>query len=151
MTACRIPEIARIPSHNCLLLHNLPLNPLQPAYAAAGSCYTSGGPTPFAADYSAPGGTAYPKDFVLLAKREREPTGKVGNMEAWDNEVYTSQRATNAAIHEQTRLKKFGQPGMDASHGAPFATSDAFDDLRRRDYYHAKPKKDRTGAGKVNA
>jgi hypothetical protein len=37
-----------------------------------------------------------------------------------------------------------------ASHTAPFATSGAFDDLRRRDYYHAKPRRgDACAAGKV--
>ncbi|GBF88561.1 hypothetical protein Rsub_01276 [Raphidocelis subcapitata] len=94
------------------------------------------GGAPYAADWAPPGGaSAYPSEFVLPARdREREPTGKVGALAAFDPSVYAGQRAANQAVSEAV-ARKLG------SSGAPFATSTGFDELRRRDYYHPKQKK----------
>lgn len=108
----------------------------------------SGGPAPYAADYSAAGDAKYSKDFVLQAKpkADSEPTGKVGAQGAFDPSVYLSQRAANQEMGELTRAKRFGA-GQDPSHSAPFATSDAFNSLRQKEYYHAKPKKQDSDPG----
>jgi hypothetical protein len=97
-----------------------------------------GGPTPFAADYApTDGSTAYSgKDFVMQPReKDREPTGKVGALVAFGPEVYQGQRLANQQLNEDGRLKRIGA-------GTPFATSAGFDELRRRDYYHAKPKRE---------
>lgn len=108
----------------------------------------NGGAAPYAADMSGEDANPYTLGFTLPGrelgvgtKPEWQPTDKVGHAAEFDPEVYRGQLAANAELAELTWAKKLG-----ASRSAPFATSDAFDELRRRDYYHAKPKRCDTGA-----
>ncbi|KAI8477499.1 MAG: hypothetical protein J3K34DRAFT_3166 [Monoraphidium minutum] len=108
----------------------------------------SGGPTPYASDSTEPFGGGAPARAAGAHPSHPEPTCKIGAAGGFDADVYARQRAANQEVQQQSRTKKFGA-GADASHGAPFATSDSYDELRRRDYYHAKPRReDGSAAGK---
>lgn len=131
---------------DCVLQRDAPQQPGRRPDPARPAAPAPPAGSPFAADWVPPpgGAPAYPSDFVLPARdRAREPTGKVGALQAFDPSVYAGQIAANQAVSEAVARKLGGG-------GAPFATSTGFDELRRRDYYHPKQKKaDGVGGGKV--